>query len=103
MSSCKQKTEKKAFTPEELARILQEEFDRDSWGDIDPYLFKIVADGTAGKNEDGEQDEESLRDETGMKEVLARAARRITKHFARALLILVPWPALVFAACAVTV
>lgn len=31
----------------ELAKLLAEELERDQWGDIDPYLFRMIADGHA--------------------------------------------------------
>lgn len=34
-----------SITVQQLAKILFEEFERDYWGDIDPFLFSRVADG----------------------------------------------------------
>ncbi len=51
-----------------LAQILHEEFRRDNWGDIDPYLF-----GETELDDHGE-DAESLR------KVMERAAKRITEE-----------------------
>ena len=47
---------------EDLARRLYVELDKDGWGDVDPYLFKCVAEG-----EVGDPDVDALR------EVLVRA------------------------------
>lgn len=35
-----------------FAKILSEEFDKDGWGDIDPYLFKELAEGAPNPNSD---------------------------------------------------
>lgn len=55
------------ITKQELARILAEEFERGCWGDIDPYLFRRVA-----EPEDGNDD-----DVGGMEAVLERVVARL--------------------------
>lgn len=56
---------------QELARLLWEEFDRGAWGDIDPDLFRIVAENNPDE-QDGEND-----DIAAMREVLERVASRL--------------------------
>lgn len=55
-----------------LAQILDEEFQRDSWGDLDPWLFKIVA-GSQDAEEEEEENANALR------EVMERVASRINE------------------------
>ena len=64
-----------------LAGILFEEFERDGWGDIDPILFGIVADGnTHGEDRDEEdRDEDQEEDAQGMEKVLGRVIGRLEK------------------------
>jgi hypothetical protein len=61
------------ITTKQLARILHEEFDRDGWGDIDPYLFKVVG---AGKDDEDDDDFNNAED---LREVLERATARINE------------------------
>lgn len=65
------------MTIHDFARILSDEFDRDAWGDIDPYLFKHVADS----EEDPsllDSDEYDHADETvSIIEVLQRVVERV--------------------------
>lgn len=65
------------MTPEELAKILYEEFERDDWGDIDPALFDQSFDDTIIATEIGPDES---RDLLGMHKVLERAAKRIAKR-----------------------
>mgnify|MGYP001599056953 CR=1 FL=1 len=58
----------KTMTSEHLAKILYEEFERDGWGDIDPYLFRYVF--------EGDTDAEYAAD---MKRVLDRVVARLKK------------------------
>lgn len=62
-----------------LAALLYEEFERDQWGDVDPYLFAMVADGRIdGVDADGEPLDEDLADGArGVHEVLARVCARL--------------------------
>ena len=53
-----------------LARIMHEEFERDGWGDIDPFLFKLVVDC-----EDDEDD-----DVMGLRSVLERVVKRLEEE-----------------------
>jgi hypothetical protein len=57
------------LTAEKLAKILDEEFEQDNWGDIDPYLFKEVVKPV--KDSDHADDAEALR------EVLERVVKRL--------------------------
>lgn len=57
------------ITKEGLARVLYEEFERDAWGDIDPYLFYRVS---KPEPEDGNDD-----DVAGMEAVLERVVARL--------------------------
>ena len=63
-----------ATTAQRLAEILGEEFERDAWGDVDPYLFRVLAEG---HELDGE---EMKRDVEGLKDVLERVADRLNKE-----------------------
>lgn len=56
----------KNLTVKELGNILFEEFERDQWGDIDPYYFKNPS------KEDGEM---------STYEVLDRVVKRINQKF----------------------
>lgn len=55
---------------EQLAQILADEFARDSWGYIDPYLFKMVSKGI-------DPDDDSAENAEALKEVLDRVVKRI--------------------------
>jgi hypothetical protein len=57
------------ITKETLARLLHEEFERDHWGDVDPDLFRHVADP---EPEDGNYD-----DVMSLRAVLERVAVRL--------------------------
>lgn len=59
------------FTSEILGEILAEEFDRDHWGDIDPYLFRP-------RPEDWKEHDQA-DDWAAMYEVLARVCGRLNK------------------------
>lgn len=57
-----------------LARLISEELDRDNWGDVDPYLFKLIADGEAGMPD---LDEDLMRDSMWLHEVIERVVVRL--------------------------
>jgi hypothetical protein len=65
------------MTAIDLARIMHEEFERDAWGDIDPYLFE----GLANSLEDPSLLDPDETDQTteieGLAEVLERVVARI--------------------------
>jgi hypothetical protein len=54
-----------------LAAILFEEFERDAWGDIDPFLFGMIADGLEDSDDDNAEEAQEL------KKVLKRAVKRL--------------------------
>ena len=56
------------MTSEQLAKILYEEFERDGWGDIDPYLFCCVSEGVT-----------DVEYAAGMKSALDRVVVRLKK------------------------
>ena len=60
-----------------LAQILHEEFKRDNWGDIDPWLFKMVS-GTL--EVDDTVDDDNAEDAEALREVLERVAKRINEE-----------------------
>jgi len=61
---------KHKITTQEFAQILSEEFDRDNWGDINPYLFQHIA---YPPDEEDDNDEEAQN----LKEVLVRVLARL--------------------------
>ena len=66
--------------PNKLALILAEEFEADSWGDVDPYLFRLVADKLYAEDYDAwfaELSPDLQRDVEGMVEVLKRINHRL--------------------------
>lgn len=63
-----------SITAAELGRILYEEFERDSWGDIDPYYLKNPPKRDDHPDFDPENDGGEMG---GLYEVLERAADRI--------------------------
>lgn len=56
---------------QKLAAILFEEFERDAWGDVDPHLFGMVADGLEDSDDDAAEDAAEL------KKVLKRVVKRL--------------------------
>lgn len=67
------------ITARKLAGLLFEEFEKDAWGDIDPVLFGIVADGnTHGEDRDDEDRDEDLEtDAQGLEAILERVIKRM--------------------------
>lgn len=61
------------MTVQEFSAILSEEFERDAWGDIDPYLFKGIANEETDPDDNGEID----RDTESMREALERILERV--------------------------
>lgn len=59
------------LTVEKLATLLFESFEEDSWGDVDPYLFKEVAEPV--------EDSDHQRDADGLREVLQRVVDRLNQ------------------------
>jgi hypothetical protein len=60
----------RTLTAEVLARLLHEELEADDWGDLEPYWFKLFA--------DGESDDLNLSDEAvALGDVLERVVDRI--------------------------
>ena len=57
------------ITAQRLAQLLHEEFDLDNWGDIDPFLFKLVAEGDFAEDDDAR----------ALEEVLVRVVIRLRK------------------------
>lgn len=55
-----------------LAKILNEEFEKDNWGDIDPYLFHLLSSGN--------EDEEDLIEVNALENVLNRVVKRINEQ-----------------------
>lgn len=67
------------ITARKLAGLLFEEFEKDGWGDIDPILFGLVADGkTHGEDTDDEDRDPDLEtDAQGLEAVLERVIKRL--------------------------
>lgn len=61
---------------QQLASILDEELERDGWGEIDPYLIKTVAEGI-------DDEDDNASDVHAIEQVLERAALRVAVHDAR--------------------
>lgn len=61
------------MTKEDLARILHEEFERDSWGDLSPELFRHVSEET----DPDDLDDDDQRDVEAIAELLERVVERI--------------------------
>ena len=57
------------LTPEKLAEVLFEELERDSWGDIEPFLFRMIAEGI-------DRDDDQRDEANALKLVLKRACKR---------------------------
>lgn len=62
-----------------LAAILFEELEKDGWGDIDPTLFGLVADGYPhGEDcDEDDRDEDLETDAQGLEVILERVVKRI--------------------------
>lgn len=60
------------ITAKELGQILYEEFERDEWGDVDPFYFKDPPKAS---------EEGNLNRMGGLYEVLDRSAKRLNKRF----------------------
>ena len=58
-----------------LAKMFYEEFDAGGWGDVDPYWFANVADGT--KRPKGEEERAY---EDALEELLERVARKFNTY-----------------------
>ena len=54
----------------QLAKILYEEFDKDDWGDIDPYCFDVVANGI-------DSDDDNAEEHIAVENVLKRVVKRL--------------------------
>lgn len=65
-------TKKLPLTVERLGKILAEEFERDQWGDIDPFYFEYPA----KKNDHAADD-----DARGVYEVLERVVARLKEDY----------------------
>lgn len=67
-----------------LAKILDEEFEKDNWGDIDPWLFKVLGKNVEEEEEEDEdeEDEEDEKDEEveNLRQVLNRVVKRINEQ-----------------------
>lgn len=57
-------------TTRKLAKLLSEELERDYWGDIDPFLFKMVAQGI-------DTEDDNAEDAKALKHVLDRVVEKI--------------------------
>jgi uncharacterized protein YgfB (UPF0149 family) len=57
-------------TAQSLARLLDEELERDSWGDVEPFLLKMVANGI-------DADDDNAEDARALEEVLERIVARL--------------------------
>jgi hypothetical protein len=64
---------------QKFAAILFEEFEKDDWGDIDPTLFGLVADGKEREEgiDDDENDPEAQEEAFALRGVLERAVARL--------------------------
>lgn len=65
------------MTIHDLARILHEEFDRDAWGDIDPYLFEGLAKSLEDPSLLDPDETDQAEEIEGLSEVLERVLARI--------------------------
>lgn len=63
-------------TAQQLAKLIYEELERDGWGDIDPSLFRMIAEGAAGVENDDEPFE-LMDDSAEMEKVLVRVCERL--------------------------
>lgn len=59
----------KELTVEKLAAMLYESFEKDKWGDMDPYWFKEVAEPV--------EDSDHAEDVKGLREVLQRVVDKL--------------------------
>lgn len=63
------------LTSERLATLIYEELDRDSWGDVDPYWIKMVAEGNYAEDDDHHDQAEALG------KVFDRVVERLKRDF----------------------
>lgn len=60
-----------------LARLLHEEFDKESWGDIDPYWVEMVANGLDEPEDPDDCDPDAVEEAKNLKKVLDRVVSRL--------------------------
>lgn len=60
-----------------LARLLHEEFDKESWGDIDPVWVGMVADGLDEPEDPDDCDPDAVEEARSLKKVLDRVVSRL--------------------------
>jgi hypothetical protein len=65
----KPKKKRKPLTAERLGKLLHDEFERDTWGDISPFYFKNPP----------KLDAPGEEDHRGLYEVLDRVAKRLNR------------------------
>ncbi len=58
------------LTAQRLAQVMHEELERHFWGDIEPHLFKMVAEGI-------DADDDSANDARDLEELLVRVVTRL--------------------------
>ena len=63
------------LTTRNLARLMSEELEKESWGDIDPYLFEVIA-NEADKAED-EVGSNDAAEASELQRVLDRVIERL--------------------------
>lgn len=66
----------RVITAEDLARMLHEEFERDSWGNVDPYLFEAVAGSVADPTLLDPQECDHAEGTIALREMLRRVVAR---------------------------
>lgn len=60
----------KTLTVKALAKLMCEELERDNWGDVDPYLFRTIAEGIPA-------DYDNSHDARALQKVLKRVVARL--------------------------
>ena len=67
-------------TGEKLAGMISEELEKDGWGDIEPYWFKVAA-GMVEREEN--EDPENLENGAALRQALDRVANRLNGGYER--------------------
>ncbi|MDO8599736.1 MAG: hypothetical protein Q7S02_06545 [bacterium] len=61
----------KYITAKRLAALLDDEMERDSWGDLNTFLFKMIGEGNL------DEEDEHFEDAKALEEVLVRVVKRL--------------------------
>ncbi|RJR10691.1 hypothetical protein C4588_02755 [Candidatus Parcubacteria bacterium] len=68
------------LTAKELAWALYQELDRDNWGDVDPYWFKLAAEMPSNPNGRSDEFDEGQEEARALLAVLEQVAARLNQQ-----------------------